>query len=71
MAYVFQTDDVSTVKFTGEGRELTLSGINGVENDAGVIVNGIKVLLSVVNRQSYYDPEEMMRTVKQYVVDNS
>ena len=67
MAYVFQTEPVSTIKFTGEGRELSIAGINGREQDADVIVNGIFALLNLGDLQNTYVAQELVRTVKQDV----
>lgn len=67
MAYQFQTEPVSTIKFTGDGRELSIAGINGREADANVIVNGIFALLYLGDLQNTYVAEELVRTVKQDV----
>lgn len=71
MSYVFSTDKVGSVKLQNfhhaTGKSLMLAGIDGQTNDADTVINGINQLLSIVNFQNEYAPEEAIRTVIQSV----
>ena len=71
MSYVFSTEKVGSVKLQNFhysfGKNLVLAGIDGQTNDANTVINGINQLLSIVNFQKEYDPEDAIRTVIQSV----
>lgn len=71
MSYVFSTDKVGSVKLQNFhhsiGKSLMLAGVDGQTNDADTVINGINQLLSIVNFQNEYDPEDAIRTVIQSV----
>ena len=71
MGYVFSTEKVGSVKLQNFhhsfGTNLNLAGIDGQTNDANTVINGINQLLSIVNFQNEYDPENALRTVIQSV----
>lgn len=72
MSYQFQRQAVSSFKFEGNaGRSITLSGINGQQTDANIIVSGIQGLLWLGNQVSYYSATDATRTVKESVVEQS
>lgn len=66
MAYVFETQQAATISYNGNNK-LTLKGINGSEQDASKIMNGIELLLSIGQIQSRYVATTAVRTVKQNV----
>jgi len=71
MSYVFSTEKVGSVKLQNFhhsfGKNLVLAGIDGQTNDANTVINGINQLLSIVNFQNEYNPEDALRTVIQSV----
>lgn len=71
MSYSFSTEKVGSVKLQNFhhsfGTNLTLAGIDGQTNDANTMINGINQLLSIVNFQNEYNPEDAIRTVIQSV----
>lgn len=71
MSYVFSTEKVGSVKLQNFhhsfGTNLNLVGIDGQTQDANTIINGVNQLLSIVNFQNEYDPEDALRTVIQSV----
>ncbi len=71
MSFVFSTNKVGSVKLQNFhhslGKNFLLAGIDGQTNDANTVINGINQLLSIVNFQNEYDPEEALRTVIQSV----
>lgn len=71
MSYVFSTEKVSSVKLQNFrhslGKNFVLAGIDGQTQDANTVINGINQLLSIVNFQNQYDPEDALRTVIQSV----
>ena len=71
MSYAFSTEKVGSVKLQNFhhsfGTNLTLAGIDGQSNDADTMINGINQLLSIVNFQNEYNPEDASRTVIQSV----
>lgn len=72
MQYEFTTNKVGSIKlqnFHGTtGNTLVLHGVDAQIQDANIIINGVNQLLSIVNFQNQYDPEEAVRTVNQNVV---
>lgn len=74
MNYEFTTDKVGKVtlnNFRGTyGKKFTLHGVNAQISDANVIIGGVSQLLSIVNFQNQYEPEDSVRTVNQNVVAN-
>ena len=71
MSYVFSTEKVASVKLQNFhhslGKNLVLTGIDGQNQDADEMINGIHQLLRIVNFQNEYDHEEIIRTVIQSV----
>lgn len=71
MSYEFTTEKVASVKLRNFhhaiGKSFALAGIDGKTQDANTIINGINQLLSIVNFEQEYDPEEAIRTVIQSV----
>ncbi len=69
--YVFETQEVATLKFEGISAATTMniSNISGTVTSAQTIINGVKALLYIGDLQDRYDPEEAVRTVKQNVID--
>lgn len=71
MSYSFSTEKVGSVKLQNfhhsNGTNFVLAGIDGQTNDANTIINGVNQLLSIVNFQNEYDPENALRTVIQSV----
>ena len=57
----------SKIFITPNGTNFVLAGIDGQTNDANTVINGINQLLSIVNFQNEYDPEDALRTVIQSV----
>lgn len=73
MTYEFTTDKVGKVtlnNFKSYGKSFTLHGVDAQLSDANIIVGGVNQLLSIVNFQNQYDPEDAVRTVNQNVVAN-
>lgn len=74
MTYEFTTDNVGKVtlkNFRGTyGKNFTLHGVDAQISDANIIIGGVNQLLSIVNFQNQYDPEDAVRTVNQNVVAN-
>ena len=73
MTYEFTTDKVGKVtlnNFKSYGKSFTLHGIDAQQSNANIIVGGVNQLLSIVNFQNQYDPEDAVRTVNQNVVSN-
>lgn len=72
MALVFETQEVSTLKFDSgnPASTLNISNISGTVQSAQTIVNGVMALLYIGNLQDDYDPEDAIRTVKQNVIDD-
>ena len=71
MAYVFETQQVASLKFDSDNpaTTMTISNISGTIASAQTIVNGVNALLYIGNLQENYDPEDAIRTVKQNVID--
>ena len=71
MSYVFSTEKVGSVKLQNfhhsNGINFVLAGIDGQTNDANTIINGVNQLLSIVNFQNEYAPQNALRTVIQSV----
>ena len=73
MTYEFTTDKVGKMTlndFRSYGKTFTLHGVNAQISDANIIIGGVNQLLSIVNFQNQYDPENAVRTVNQNVVAN-
>ena len=73
MTYEFTTDKVGkvTLNVFGEyGKSFVIRGVDAQISDANVIIGGVNQLLSIVNFQNQYDPEDAVRTVNQNVVAN-
>ena len=73
MTYEFTTDKVGKVtlnNFKSYGKSFTIHGVNAQQSNANIIVGGVNQLLSIVNFQNQYDPEDAVRTVNQNVVAN-
>jgi len=74
MTYEFTTDKVGKVtlnNFRGSyGKSFTIHGVDAQQSDANIIIGGVNQLLSIVNFQNQYDPEDAVRTVNQNVVAN-
>lgn len=74
MAYAFSANPNASIKISGtfSGREMTISKIAGDEDSADTIVGGIEGLmyLAGVNGEGQFYPTEMVRTVKQNVIDS-
>ena len=73
MTYEFTTDKVGKMtlnNFKTLGKTLTLHGVDAQQSDANIIIGGVNQLLSIVNFQNQYDPEDAVRTVNQNVVAN-
>lgn len=71
MAYVFETQEVATLKFDSgnPATTMTISNISGTVSSAQTIINGVNALLYIGNIQENYDAEDAVRTVKQNVID--
>lgn len=71
MSYAFSTEKVGSVKLQNFhhsfGKNLVFAGIDGQTQDANTMINGINQLLSIVNFQNEYNPEDALRTVIQSV----
>lgn len=74
MKYEFTTDKVGKMTlqhFRGSyGKSFTIYGVDAQNSDANVIIGGVNQLLSIVNFQNEYNPEDAIRTVNQNVVAN-
>lgn len=74
MTYEFTTDKVGKMtlqNFCGSfGKTFTIHGVDAQISDANIIIGGVNQLLSIVNFQNQYDPEDAIRTVNQNVVAN-
>ena len=73
MTYEFTTDKVGKVtlnNFKSYGKSFTIHGVDAQQSDANIIVGGLNQLLSIVNFQNQYDPQDAVRTVNQNVVAN-
>lgn len=73
MTYEFTTDKVGKVtlnNFKSYGKSFTLHGVDAQQSNANIIIGGVNQLLSIVNFQNQYDPEDAVRTVNQNVVAN-
>lgn len=74
MTYEFTTDKVGKItlnNFRGSyGKTFILHGIDAQQSDANIIIGGVNQLLSIVNFQNEYNPEDAVRTVNQNVVAN-
>ena len=74
MTYEFTTDKVGKVtlnNFKSYGKTFTLlHGVDAQQSNANIIIGGVNQLLSIVNFQNQYDPEDAVRTVNQNVVAN-
>lgn len=46
---------------------MTFGGVDGEQQDANVIVNGVQQLLAIVGWENNYDPTDAQRTVKERV----
>lgn len=71
MAYIFETQDVATLRFDSgnPATTLSISNISGTVSSAQTIINGVNALLYIGDLQENYDPEDAIRTVKQNVID--
>lgn len=73
MTYEFTTDKVGKVtlnNFKSYGKSFMIHGVDAQQSDANIIVGGVNQLLSIVNFQNQYNPENAVRTVNQNVVAN-
>ena len=73
MTYEFTNDKVGKVtlnNFKSYGKSFTIHGVDAQQSNANIIVGGVNQLLSIVNFQNQYDPEDAVRTVNQNVVAN-
>lgn len=73
MTYEFTTDKVGKVtlnNFKSYGKSFTLHGVDAQQSNANIIIGGVNQLLSIVNFQNQYDPQDAVRTVNQNVVAN-
>ena len=73
MTYEFTTDKVGKVtlnNFKSYGKTFTLHGVDAQQSNANIIIGGVNQLLSIVNFQNQYDPQDAVRTVNQNVVAN-
>ena len=73
MTYEFTTDKVGKVTLNNlrsYGKSFTIHGVDAQQSDANIIIGGVNQLLSIVNFQNQYDPEDAVRTVNQNVVAN-
>ena len=73
MNYQFTTDKVGKItlnNFKSYGKSFTIHGVDAQQSDANIIIGGLNQLLSIVNFQNQYDPENAVRTVNQNVVAN-
>ena len=73
MTYEFTTDKVGKItlnNFRSVGKSFTIHGVDAQLSDANVIIGGVNQLLSIVNFQNQYEPEDAVRTVNQNVVAN-
>ena len=73
MTYEFTTDKVGKVtlnNFRMYAKHFTIHGVDAQQSDANIIIGGVNQLLSIVNFQNNYDPEDAVRTVNQNVVAN-
>lgn len=74
MQYEFTTDKVGRMtlqNFRGNhGQNFRIEGVDAQQADANIIIGGINQLLSIVNFQDQYDPQDSIRTVNQNVVGN-
>ena len=73
MTYEFTNDKVGKVtlnNFKSYGKSFTIHGVDAQQSNANIIVCGVNQLLSIVNFQNQYDPEDAVRTVTQNVVAN-
>jgi len=70
MAYVFQTNKDATMKTTVLGKNINLAGVDGVQNDANVIINGVNQLYGIVGWDNQFVATDAKRVVTQNVYDN-
>ena len=73
MTYEFTTDKVGKVtlnNFRTYAKHFTIHGVDAQQSDANIIIGGVNQLLSIVNFQNNYDPEDAVKTVNQNVVAN-
>jgi len=74
MTYEFTTNKVGKMtldNFRGsQGKNFIIHGVNAQISDANIIIGGVNQLLSIVNFQNQYDPEDAVRTVNQNVNAN-
>ena len=73
MTYEFTTDKVGKVtlnNFKSYGKNFIIHGVDAQQSDANIIIGGVNQLLSIVNFQDKYNPEDAVRTVNQNVVAN-
>lgn len=72
MAYVFETQQVSSLKFQGanSASNLNISNISGTLTSAQTVINGVMALLYIGGLDQDYEPTDAVRTVKQNVDDN-
>ena len=74
MTYEFTTDKVvgkvTLNNFGSYGKSFTIHGVDAQQSNANIIIGGVNQLLSIVNFQNKYDPEDAVRTVNQNVVAN-
>jgi len=71
MTYEFTTDKVGKItlnNFGSFGKGFTIHGVDAQLSDANIVIGGLNQLLSIVNFQDKYDPEDAVRTVNQNVV---
>ncbi len=66
MAYVFSDQIISKAKITDDQNTVfTLNGINGVTNDANLVMGGLSYLLDIVGWQV----TEAIRIVNQDIIE--
>ena len=74
MTYEFTTDKVGKMTLNNfrysYGKSFTIHGVDAQISDANIIIGGINQLLSIVNLQNQYNPEDSVRVVNQNVVAN-
>lgn len=71
MAYQFRTNKIASFKLEDEDlKSFTIANVNGQESSASVIVDGIRGLLWIANKQDDYDYTNGFRTVKQNVTNS-
>ncbi len=67
MAYEFETNKDATMKTTVLGKNINLAGIDGVQNDANIIINGLNQMFGIVGWNNQFVPTDAKRVVTQNV----